>query len=143
MRTNCEPSVSLGEGHRRLAGRRIVGGMRRKAQWRKRGNGCMSQAKRKPVFLPETDGLVDIWTKKVSQFLMSYEDVRVSSRKLKILTQAERLTKITWSRVIQRVVSEPPHSSKKDHVRGEDVRWTLVGQSLVRESAESFCFKAA
>jgi hypothetical protein len=97
----------------------------------------------KPVFLPETDSLVETWTEKVSQFLMGYEDVRVSSRKLKTMTAAERLTKMTWHRVIQQVTSEQYQASKREPMRDGTVCWKLQGQSLVRVSAESYGFQAA
>lgn len=96
----------------------------------------------KPVFLPETDSLVETWTEKVSQFLMNYEPFRVSSRKLKVLTGAEKLTKTTWQRVLK-AVCESTHASKKEHVRDEHFRWRLVGSSLVKETAKSFWFQAA
>jgi len=114
----------------------------------------------KPIFLPETDGLVETWTEKVSQFLMGYEGVRVSSRKLKVLTGADRLTKMTWHRVIHQVISEKYQAPKKEHmgdgtfrestqapkkesIGDEHFRWQLIGSSLEKVSAESFGFTLA
>lgn len=94
----------------------------------------------KPIFLKETDSLVETWTKTVRDFLMGYEHFRVSSRKLKVLTNGERLTTITWSRIIQRVVSETPHGSKESHVGGEDFHWRLEGSSLVKQTPELLGF---
>jgi len=72
----------------------------------------------KPVFLPETDSLVETWTKIVSQFLLGYEPFRGSSRKLKMLTGADKLTKSTWQRVLK-AVCESTHAPKKEHMGDE------------------------
>lgn len=55
----------------------------------------------KPVFLPETDGLVETWTKTVQDFLMEYDGVKIGSKTLKRTVQAEKLTESTWRRVVK------------------------------------------
>jgi len=91
---------------------------------------------------------------------MGYEGVRVSSRKLKVLTGADRLTKMTWHRVIHQVISEKYQAPKKEHmgdgtfrestqapkkesIGDEHFRWQLIGSSLEKVSAESFGFTLA
>jgi hypothetical protein len=59
----------------------------------------------------------------------------ISSRNLKKTMALEKVSPMTWKRAIKQV-----HASKKDHVRGEPVQWRLQGQSLVKQTAESFGF---
>ena len=96
----------------------------------------------KPVFLPETDGLVDITVTKVAEFLSTLDQDRIGSKKLKSLMGLGMVAPRTWARVIK-TVSTQCHASKRELVRGGTVEWKLVGQSLIRASAESFGFKAA
>lgn len=96
----------------------------------------------KPVFLPETDSLIETWTKTAHDFLMCYEPVRVSIRKLKVLTKAERLSRSTWQRVVK-AACEQIQAPKKEHMGDESVCWKMEGQSLVKVTAKSFGFKAA
>ena len=96
----------------------------------------------KPVFLPETDGLVEITVTKVEEFLDSLEQDKIGSKKLKSLMGLGTVAPRTWARVIK-TVSTQCQSSKKDSMRHGMVQWKLVGQSLIRASAECFGFKVA
>ena len=92
----------------------------------------------KPVFLPDTDSLVEQVQASVEVFLSTFKEDKISSRKLKSLMGLGTVAPRTWARVIQQC-----QTSKKELVRGGTVQWKLVGQSLVRVSAESYCFNVA
>ena len=94
----------------------------------------------KPLFLPETDSLVETWTKTVQDFLMGYDGVKIGSKTLKRTVQAEKLTESTWRRVVKASFLPRRCSKEEDLVRGDGVEWKLVGQSLVKQTAESFGF---
>lgn len=96
----------------------------------------------KAVFLPETDALVEKLQIQVKEFLSTFDQDKISRRKLKRLMRLDTVAPRTWARVIK-TFSEQCQPSKKELVRHGTVRWKLVGQSLVRVSAESFGFKAA
>jgi hypothetical protein len=96
----------------------------------------------KPVSLPETDSLVETWTETVRGFLLSYDGVKIGSKTLKRSVHAEKLTESTWRRVVKAsLFSHPAMSLKKELTRDDGVESRLVGQSLVRVSAEFYGFQ--
>ena len=98
----------------------------------------------KPVFLPETDSLVETWTETVMDYLVSDGTMKVSSKTLKKLIKADTIAPRTWARIIKQVLSPTCQASnKKEHVRDGMMGWALVGSTLVKKTAESFGFKAA
>lgn len=97
----------------------------------------------KPVFLPETDSLVAQTKALIEVFLSTFEGNKISSRKLKSTISQEKVSPRTWERAVKAFCLEPHQGSKKEPVRGGAVRWKLIGQSLVKVSAESFGFKVA
>jgi hypothetical protein len=97
----------------------------------------------KPVFLPETDTLVNITVTKVVEFFSALDQDRIGSKKLKSLMGLGTVAPRTWARVVLAVSHNAMSLKKEALMRGATVEWRLVGQSLVRVSAESYGFKVA
>jgi hypothetical protein len=93
----------------------------------------------KPVFLPETNSLVEQVQVSVEMYLSTLEGDKISSQQLKKNLKLDVIAPTTWTRVLQKI----DHVSKKEPMRGGLCLWRLQGRSLVRVFAESFGFKAA
>lgn len=90
----------------------------------------------KPLFLPETESLMERLQAQVEMFLTTLGQDRISSRKLKGLMSLGTVAPRTWAKVIERCTG----SKEEDHVGLCTVRWRLVGQSLVKQTPESLGF---
>jgi hypothetical protein len=92
----------------------------------------------KPVFLPETDSLIEKLEDQVKAFLARLSEDKISSQLLKKSLDLNTIAPSTWTRVLQKI----DHASKKELVRDGLCLWILKGRSLVRVSAESYGFVA-
>jgi len=90
----------------------------------------------KPMFLPETNSLMETLQGQVEAFLTTLDQDRISSRKLKNLMGLCTIAPRTWAKVIERCTG----SKEEDHVGLCTVRWKLQGQSLVKQTPESLGF---
>lgn len=98
----------------------------------------------KPYFVPESEGLIDTWAKKVLKYLDSLEDWQdtVSSKYLKRVLKAETIAPRTWTRIIQAVSEDKRQGSKEDSMEdGVYFQWNLKGRSLIKKTAERYGFK--
>ena len=77
-----------------------------------------------PFFVPESEGLVEVWSRKVLEYLARLEDGTISSRKLKQVLKAEKVSSRTWARIIQ-AVCESCQGSKESMEVGTIGRWSL------------------
>lgn len=96
----------------------------------------------KPVFLPETDSLIEKTISQIAEFLSTFEGDKISSRKLKKTMAQEKISPMTWQRAVKGFC-EKDQAPKKEHMGDGSFPWKLIGSSLVRVSAESYGFKAA
>ena len=77
----------------------------------------------------------------IETYLATLTIDKIGSKRLKALMGKSTVAPRTWATVIQRV-SAQCIAPKKDSIRECTVGWKLVGQSLIRVTAESFGFCA-
>jgi hypothetical protein len=96
----------------------------------------------KPYFVPESEDLVDTWTKAVIQYLSELDDDidRVSSQSIRKTMKADKVAPRTWTRIIQSVGQRSAMPLKKSMEDGVSFSWQLKGKSFVRETAERYGF---
>ena len=95
------------------------------------------------MFLPETDALLEKTIALIAMFLSTFEGDKISSRKLKKTMAQEKVSPKTWQRAVRGFCEKDQASKERNIMRDGSFRWRLVGSSLVKETAESFGFKAA
>jgi hypothetical protein len=69
----------------------------------------------KPVFLPETDGMVENFQASIDTFLSTFEGDKISSRKLKKTMAQENISPMTWQRAVK-AFCEKDQAPKKEHM---------------------------
>jgi hypothetical protein len=95
----------------------------------------------KPVFLPETDSLVEKVQAAIEAYLATFEGDKISCQKLRSTMSLENVSPATWTRAVREVCQRSIMSLKKEPVRGDGPFWRLVGKSLVRVSAATYGFE--
>ena len=94
-----------------------------------------------PYFMEESESLIDTWTEKVRAHLngLPRSVDKVSSRSVKAsLVGTEKLSGMTWTRIMRRVLQTAPSLLIPMEHGGV---WKLEGQSLIRMTAESYGFE--
>lgn len=99
----------------------------------------------KPMFLPETDSLVDTLQREIYDYLMRFDGDRISSRKLKKVMGKEKVAPSTWKRSVRSdfdTFFEKVHLPKGCKEHGL-FPFRLEGASFVRIKSKTYGFHAA
>jgi hypothetical protein len=78
-------------------------------------------------YVVEDVGLIESWVRKVEGHLEMELKGKISSRNLKVVLKGDELAASTWKKIVRRVSDQ-------------SMIWKLDGQSLVKQTAESFGF---